>query len=221
MLNKKAFIFDFDYTLGDSSHGIHDCINHGLTRLGFSPVPYEKACEAIGLSLPDTLVHFTGEEHRVKSDEFYSYFMEKAMEVMVQKCVMYPDAEDTLRYLESQGLRLAIASTKHRHRIDAILSKYSLLDYFSVIVGGEDVSAHKPDPMVLLQVLDRLGLEPGECVYVGDNVVDAQAAERADVDFVAVLTGLTSYEEFCEYPRMAVIRSLSELKTLTGFKPDV
>jgi phosphoglycolate phosphatase len=211
---KKAFIFDFDYTLGDSSRGIHDCINYGLTKLGFSAVNYEESCKAIGKSLPDTLVHFSGEENRIKSDEFYKYFMEKAMDVMVQKCTIYPSVEETLEYLKSKDYKLAIASTKHRHRINAILSKFGLLDYFSVIVGGEDVRAHKPDPLVLFQVFDRLGLEPRECIYVGDNVVDAQAAEKANVDFIAVLTGLTSYDEFCKYPNTAVIRSLSELMKL-------
>lgn len=37
---KKALIFDVDYTLGDSSHGIYECINYGLTKLGFSMVNY-------------------------------------------------------------------------------------------------------------------------------------------------------------------------------------
>ena len=78
-------------------------------------------------------------------------------------------------------------------------------------MGGEDVSVHKPDPLVLFQVFDRLRLEPGECIYVGDNIVDAQAAMKAHVDFIAVLTGLTSLDEFCKYPNIAVIRSLSEL----------
>ena len=211
---KKAIIFDFDYTLGDSSSGIHDCINHGLTKLGFSPVTYEKSCEAIGKSLPDTLVHFTGEENRVKSDEFYKYFMEKAMEVMVQKCIIYPEVEETLEYLTSKGLKLAIASTKHRHRIIAILSKYGLLEYFSVIVGGEDVQRHKPDPSVFLQVFDLLRLEPSDCIYIGDNIIDAQAAARARVDFIAVLTGVTSLEEFYKYPKIKVISSLSELRTV-------
>jgi phosphoglycolate phosphatase len=211
---KKAIIFDFDYTLGDSSNGIHDCINYGLTKLGFSAVNYEDSCEAIGKLLPDILVLFTGEENRVKSDEFYKHFMEKAMEVMVQKCTIYPAVEETLEYLTSKNFKLAVASTKHRHRITAILSKFGLLDYFSVIVGGEDVSVHKPDPMVLFQVFDRLGVDPIEFIYLGDNIVDAKAAEKANVDFIAVLSGLTSLDEFCKYPKTAAIRSLYELMTL-------
>jgi len=211
---KKAVIFDFDYTLGDSSKGIFASTNYGLTKLGFQTVTYIETCQAIGKSLPDTLVHFTGEENREKSDEFYKYFLEKAMEVMVQKSMIYPDVEETLEYLQSKNLILAIASTKHRHLLTEILSRYSLLDFFSVIVGGEDVSVHKPHPMVLFNVFKSLGIDSKDCVYVGDNVVDAQAAERAKVDFIPVLTGFTSLKEFKQYPRSAVISSIPELMKL-------
>ena len=81
-------------------------------------------------------------------------------------------------------------------------------------MGGEDVQRHKPDPSVFLQVFDLLKLEPSDCIYIGDNIIDAQAAERARVDFIAVLTGVTSLEEFYKYPKIKVISSLSELRTV-------
>jgi len=208
---KKALIFDFDFTLGDSSRGIHDCINHGLRRLGFPPVEYEKACKAIGKSLPDTLVYFAGEESRPKEEEFYEYFMEKALEVMVEKCTIYPGVEETLRYLRSRNFTLAIASTKHRHRIEEILEKHGLSEYFSEIVGGEDVSRHKPDPMVLEEIVKSLELKASDCAYVGDNVVDAIAAEKAGVDFIAVLTGHTPQAQLEKYPHIAVINTIRDL----------
>jgi phosphoglycolate phosphatase len=212
--DKKAFIFDFDFTLGDSSRGIYECINHGLSRLGFPPVGYEEACKAIGKSLPDTIAYLAGEESRSSAEEFYEYFMEKALEVMVKKCIIYPGVEETLRYLKSRNFTLAIASTKHRHRIEEILEKHGLSEYFSEIVGGEDVSRHKPDPMVLEEIIKNLRLEASDCVYVGDNIVDAMAAERAGVDFIAVLTGPTPQEMLEEYPHLAVINSISDLQEI-------
>lgn len=212
--DKKAFIFDFDYTLGDSSRGIHDCINHGLRRLGFPAVGYEKACEAVGKSLPDTLVYLTGEDSRSRAQEFYEYFMEKALEVMVEKCIIYPGVEETLRYLKSRNFTLAIASTKHRRRIEQILERHGLSEYFSAVVGGEDVSRHKPDPLVLKEIMKSLGLESSDCVYVGDNTVDAVAAEKAGVDFIAVLTGPTSRACLEKYPHIAVIKSITDLREM-------
>ena len=212
----NAVIFDFDYTLGDSSLGIHDCINHGLTGLGFPPVSYKEACASIGKSLPDTLVQYTGEEHRDRSDEFYRLFMEKSMEVMVEKCRLYPGVPETVQSLRDMGFSLAIASTKHRHRIDRILVRYGLGEFFDVVVGGEDVSRHKPDPGCVQIVLNRLGVAPSECVYVGDNVVDAAAAEAAGLCFIGVLTGVGLPERYSGFPCLAVVPDVGHVVSVLG-----
>jgi len=54
--NIKAVIFDFDYTLADSSKGIIECINYALRELGLNSVTTDAACETIGLSLGDTFL---------------------------------------------------------------------------------------------------------------------------------------------------------------------
>ena len=50
----KAVIFDFDYTLGDSTLGIIQSVNHGLKNMGYSIIPDEQIRRTIGLSLQDT-----------------------------------------------------------------------------------------------------------------------------------------------------------------------
>ena len=82
---------------------------------------------------------------------------------------------------------------------------------FDVIVGGEDVSRHKPDPEGLLAAIGRLGGSPSNTLYVGDSVTDAEAARRAGVPFVAVLNGVTPREAFEDYPVEGVLENLREL----------
>ena len=106
---------------------------------------------------------------------------------------------------------LGIVSTKYRRRIEGILERERLLDSFAVIVGGEDVSQHKPDPQSLLLALDRLGVPAREALYVGDSVTDAQAARRAGVPFVAVLSGTTPREAFRD---CGVYKILADLRGL-------
>jgi phosphoglycolate phosphatase len=211
MSRTKAIVFDFDFTLGDASRGIHDCINNGLTNLGFDPVSYEESNGSIGKSLPDTFVHFVGEEHRGKSDDFYRFFMKKAMDVMVEKCVMYPQVPGLLEHLTRRGFMLGVASTKHRHRINEILSKNNLTHYFSGIVGGEDVTYHKPNPECLEKIMQKLGVSSDECIYVGDNIVDAKAANTAGVGFIGVLTGVGSLDRFDAYDCLTVYPDIGDL----------
>lgn len=63
------------------------------------------------------------------------------------------------------------------------LEKHGLADSVQAIVGRDSVDAQKPDPEPLLAVLDRLGVEPGRALFVGDSTTDAEAAAAAGTDF--------------------------------------
>jgi phosphoglycolate phosphatase len=74
--NFHAVIFDFDYTLADSSQGAVECINFALAEMGLARVPAEAACRTIGLSLHETFLTL-GEHHEPhRCDEFHQLFVE-------------------------------------------------------------------------------------------------------------------------------------------------
>jgi phosphoglycolate phosphatase len=210
----EAILFDFDYTLADSSCGVIDCIGYALSELGLPPVTDEAARRTIGLSLPDTLAALAGPQPKDVSERFARLFLERADQVMADKTVLFPSVCEAAVRLRERGLVLGIVSTKYRRRIEAILAREGLLGLFAAIVGGEDVSCHKPDPESLRLGLDRLGVLPAEALYVGDSVTDAQAAQRAGVPFVAVLSGTTPERAFEAHRLCAVIRTLAELPGL-------
>jgi len=213
----KAFqtvIFDFDYTLADSSRPVSECINFALDGLGLPAASFEAVCRTIGLSLGDALAQLAGEEHRRLSDEFLKLFLEMADRVMVEKTVLFEAVPETMVKLKDQGLSIGIVSTKYRHRIESILKQHDCQGLFDVIIGGEDVKEQKPDPRGLLAALEQLKSNGSECIYVGDSLVDAETAERADVDFVATLTGVTVAADFNGYPALGIIKHVSELPDL-------
>jgi beta-phosphoglucomutase-like phosphatase (HAD superfamily) len=82
--------------------------------------------------------------------------------------------------LETQFSRL--------YRIAAILRRAGLERAVDLIVGAEDVTEHKPHPQGLLSALEQLGVVSARAVYVGDHPLDAEAAARAGLLFIAVLT---------------------------------
>ena len=85
---------------------------------------------------------------------------------------------------------------------------------FDVIVGGEDVARLKPDPEALLLALQRLGLSAVDVLYVGDHPVDAEAASRAGVPFMAVLTGTSDVTSFTRYQVQSFLADLSLLPAM-------
>jgi len=207
----KTIIFDFDYTLADSSRGISQCINHALESMELPAVSYDAVCRTIGMSLKDTFEALTSIEDPVQAAEFSRLFISRADEVMVDSTELFDSAHSVIRGLKQRNLSLGIVSTKYRHRIEAVLARDGLLDPIDVIIGGEDVARHKPDPEGLLRALKALETAGPKALYVGDSVIDAIVAERAGTPFVAVLSGTTPREAFDQYQPVRVIDRLTEL----------
>jgi phosphoglycolate phosphatase len=212
----QTVIFDFDYTLADSSRGVVECINSALASMDLPPVSAEEARQTIGLSLADTFVYLAGEMTTVQSDELARLFVRRADEVMADLTVLYESVSQTIAALKEQSLSLGIVSTKFRYRIESILGREGLLDSFDAIVGGEDVPNPKPHPEGLRLAMERLGRSPLDCVYVGDSVVDAETAERAGTPFVAVLSGVTPREAFDAYDVCRVLGCVCDLPGWLG-----
>jgi phosphoglycolate phosphatase len=207
----QAVIFDFDYTLADSSHGAIECISFALREMGLDQVSAEAACRTIGLSLSETFLAL-GEHHEPqRCDEFHRLFVRRAEQVMAKLTVLYDSVPATIESLCERGLKLGIVSTKYRRRINEVLEREALLHGFQCVIGGEDVKQHKPHPQGLFQAIKKLECSPASVVYVGDSVVDAELAKRAGVPLIVVLSGTTPREHFDRYAPLALLENISQL----------
>ena len=210
----RAVFFDFDYTLADSSAVIVECFNHSLAAMGLPAATPEAVQRTIGLSLRTAFVQLAAYEHSARCDEFVRGYLARADEIMTKGIVFFPEVPQVVAELRVHGLKLGIVSTKYRSRIEAVLERDGLRNYFDVVVGGEDVAAHKPDPEGLLKAVAATGVTPDESVYVGDTVTDAETAAAAGMEFIAVLSGVTKAEAFSTYKSLSVLEKLSDLPPL-------
>lgn len=192
----KAIIFDFDYTLGDSTNGIVLSVNYALEKLKYGAKDTEAIRKTIGLSLKDTFWTLTKTDNMNEAELFSKYFIEKADMVMVENTQLYDGVKEVLSNLKAKGFKIGIVTTKLRYRIEQILDKFNAFNLVDIIIGAEDVKIEKPAPDGLLQVIDRLKLSKEDMLYVGDSLVDAKTAENAQVNFAGVLTGTTTKDEF-------------------------
>ena len=142
----KAVLFDFDYTLADSSVGVIDCVRHAQRRMGLDLSGEEEIRRTIGLSVPDIVAALNGEAERPRSEEFGRLFLERADRVMAAGTVVYDAVPGVLEDLHARGVVCGIASTKYRYRIEGILDREGLRHLVGAVVGAEDVTEHKPDP---------------------------------------------------------------------------
>ena len=209
--NLQAVIFDFDYTLADSSQGAIECINFALAEMGLDLVTAEVACRTIGLSLSETFLTLAEHHPPSRCEEFHRLFVQRAEEVMAKLTVLYESVPATIEALHERGLQLAIVSTKYRRRINEVLEREALSHGFHLVIGGEDVAQHKPHPQGLFEAMKKLECSPASVLYVGDSVVDAELAKRAGVPVVVVLSGVTPKEDFDNYEPVALLQHVSEL----------
>lgn len=207
----KAVLFDFDYTLGDSTEGIVTCIQYALHRLGKEPAFRQDIIKTIGYRLQDAYRMLVKEGSTQESEQFKSYFMEKADEVMARDTRLYDGVLCLLMEMRKQGIKLGIVTTKYKFRIQEILKKYQAETYVDVIIGGDSVTKEKPEPEGVNLACELLQVKKEEVLYVGDSLVDAKTAMAAKVPFVAVTTGTTEREDFQTYPYYTILSHVTEI----------
>lgn len=207
----EIYLFDFDYTLGDSTGGIVASVNYALGEMGFPQAGEGEVRRTIGMSLPEIFVALTKNKEPALAELFFRLFMEKADQVMLESTELFEDAGRVLNILKGEGTQLGIVTTKYRRRILRILEKFAMAHLIDVIVGGEDVANPKPHPEALHKALKLCGSCGKNAVYIGDSIIDAQAAQRAGLDFIAVTTGTTTKNELERLPHRAIIDALGEL----------
>lgn len=207
----RAICFDFDYTLGDSTDSIVAGFQYGFARLG-QPVPDRETVRGtIGYLLEDAYELLTGDGDPDHKARFRAYFLEVAKPRQREETTLFPGAAELLRGLHSRGVRLGIVSTKTGETIEYIMERYGLKDTLEFVIGSYDVTRHKPHPEGILKALDRMGVSKEDFLYCGDTVLDAEAAQRAGVDFAAVLNGTTPAEDFAPWPCVHIAPDLPDL----------
>jgi len=162
--------------------------------------------------LPLAFVELYGASDDATIKSYVGTYQARADDVMTPLTRLLPGTAAMVRELRKRSLALAIVSQKLRFRVEDVLRREGLLSSFDVVIGGEDLTRLKPDPEGLLLALARLSLS--DAIYVGDTVIDAGAAENAGLPFVAVLSGVTSREEFAPYRPAAILDDLTALPEL-------
>ena len=93
-----------------------------------------------------------------------------------------------LNELQKNKVLMGVGTSSFRHRAEGMLRLIKLNNYFSALVGAEDVHEHKPNPHVFLEVAKRLNVSPEKCVVVEDAPAGIEAAKRGNMKAIAYLT---------------------------------
>lgn len=182
-------IFDLDGTLIDSAPDIHAAGLAVLAAEGLPPVTPEQSRSFIGNGariFVERLERATaGDSDPARTARMQRLFIQ-VYETAHDLTRVYPGVEAALDSLRSRGWALGICTNKPHGPTRTVLAHFGWTGLFDVVIGGDSLPVHKPDPAPLRAAIEGLG--GGPVVYVGDSEVDAATAQAAAVPF-ALFTG--------------------------------
>ena len=207
----KVCLFDFDYTLADATIPIVECFRYTFLQMDLDCFDRDKVIRTVGMTLKNAFITLSGIYDEEKINEFLSIYKEKSNEITIENTVLFDDTLDTLKKLKNQNIKIGIVSSRMGSRIKSILTHLGSMDYIDYVIGFEDVSSHKPNPEGLNMAMEYFNINKEYVLYVGDSIIDAQAAENGKVDFIGVTTGTTSKDEFDKYNNIKIVSNLSKI----------
>ena len=195
---KHAVIFDLDGTLLNTLGDLRAATNHALEVRGLPPHSMEEIRQFIGngirLLICRAMPEGTPEaEIDAALDDFKAYYAAHIHD----RTVPYDGIPQLLPALRKRGIKVAVLSNK----IDS--ASQQLIEYFfpgkTDVVFGEHVGVpRKPDPTSCRMVMQQLGVQPEQVLYVGDSGTDMQTAKNAGLYAVGVTWGFRSKEVLLE-----------------------
>ena len=187
---KHGLIFDLDGTLVDSLQGIAASLNHALTQAGLPTHPLSAVRGFIGNGariLIERAAPAGADERLIESLE--KSFKDHYDLHWTTGTTPYDGILLLLETLQHRGYPLAVLSNKpHRFTTDMVSRIFPTIQ-FAAILGQRAGIAHKPDPAGAIEICRIFGLEPADCMVIGDSTMDIETAHNAGMKSVAVTWG--------------------------------
>lgn len=179
--NIKLVAFDCDGVMFDSSSANRAYYNHLLRHFKLPDMTSEQFEFTHMHTVDDSLAYLIRDAEVLSAARRYRQQMSYL--AFIRFMVMAPGLISLLDKL-APDLKTAVA-TNRTDTMDRVLEEHGLVDRFDRVVTAADVQSPKPDPEMLLVLLNHFNIAAWEMIYIGDSPLDAQAASAAGIPFVA------------------------------------
>ena len=183
-------VFDLDGTLVDSASDIAEAVNRTLVDWSLPRVEESVIRGWIGDGARALVASaFAHAGKQIELDEVMPGFMVHYADCLLLYPTVYPGVMEALQALRERGIAVAVCTNKPERFVRPLLDALDLGQYFEVIVGGDTLPERKPSAVPLLHVVKHFGLQPAQCLMVGDSATDIQTAAAAGVPMALVTYG--------------------------------
>jgi phosphoglycolate phosphatase len=196
--NFKLIIFDCDGTLVDSLDGIVTSAQLALDEMGYNrTLAHSEVAQVVGLSLYqafEKIIPGAASSQIERGVALYKTHYKRLADGGELTTPLYPGVIETLRQLHSAGLVLAIATGKSLKGLERNLNELKFGEYFSCLKTA-DHAPSKPNPEMLLQILNETGFSPHDALMIGDTDFDMNMGRAAGIKTCAVTFGCHAKEQ--------------------------
>jgi phosphoglycolate phosphatase len=210
----KCLLFDLDGTLIYSRDDLADSVNLMLAELKLANLPLETIYNFIGEGVFNLVNRSISTSLQKESDKDFSNFGVEVFrkiyaENLVTKTKLYKGVVETLEKLDD--FPKAVVTNKPHDFSILILEKLNILQYFSLIFGGDSFSERKPSPVPLLSAVEKLGFTVEESLMIGDSRIDIEAGKNAKMQTCGCLFGFRGRNELEKAGADFLIEKFSDL----------
>jgi phosphoglycolate phosphatase-like HAD superfamily hydrolase len=182
----RAVLLDIDGTLVDTAY-YHAIAWARAFRDHDLDVPVWRLHRHVGMGGDKLVAAVAGDQIERDLGDAVRASWEERFDVLLPEIRSFDGAAGVADRLEAQGFTVVLATSAIARHADAFLRILGIERLRPMTVTKEDVSASKPEPDVVISALDRAATR--HAVLVGDTVWDGEAATRAGIPFIGVLTG--------------------------------
>jgi HAD superfamily hydrolase (TIGR01509 family) len=210
-----AALLDVDGTLVDTTYLHTYAWWQALDEAG-ERIPMSFIHPLIGMGSRELLTTLVGRNDAAISEAHGRHF--EALHPQV-RCL--PGADDLIRRLGASGIEVVAVTSAKERDLDALLGALASRDQIGQVIHGEEADRAKPAPDLFEVALERIGREASTCLAVGDAVWDIEAAAKANVACIGLLTGGADRRVLQESGATAVYRTCAELVEDWDYSPFV
>jgi HAD superfamily hydrolase (TIGR01549 family) len=214
----QAALLDVDGTLVDSNYQ-HALAWYRAFRRSGIVLPLWRIHRHVGMGGDQLVPALVGERADEERGEEIRDLRGEEFERLVDEIEPLEGARELIADLKERGLTVVLASSAPQDELDYYLELLDARELADCWTTDDDVEATKPEPDLVRAALEKVGTE--DAVMVGDTPWDVEAARKAGIETVCVITGGFSEQELRDAGAAAVYASVADLRGKLGSPPFV
>jgi phosphoglycolate phosphatase len=207
---KQAVIFDLDGTLLNTIDDIHIAVNVALDSFGFKSISINETTLNIGHGAFNLIKQILVNENVQIVKKVYELYQDYYDNHLIIHTKPYDGIDNILKDLMSKGIKIGVVSNKHHYLVKKLVTHFfPEIIYYSGMQASIPI---KPNPDMLLKMIDEMGVSHKDAFYIGDSEADILCARASNVEMIALSYGYRSKRVLLDLNPDVILESVEALK---------